>query len=105
MKPNLELSLNDLTPELAAEKLFAAATEGRLVQQKWQTTDAQGRHVACMLGSFHAGIDAADKCPGSVMPGWLAEVIPQIFDNLPPDQVRSPVRASRWPSAWPSGRC
>jgi hypothetical protein len=75
-------------------KLFLA--EGRLVQRAWQK-EAEGRHLACLLGALGLDINSSADCPADLMPAWAAELLPTVFDALPEDQV-APFAARFYPA-------
>jgi hypothetical protein len=54
---------------------------GRIIRGQWQSTDAQGRETACLLGALGSEITDTKHCPASYMPSWLAELTPAIDDN------------------------
>ncbi|SNT16179.1 hypothetical protein SAMN06295912_15030 [Sphingomonas laterariae] len=69
-----------ITAKQAFEKYDAALSAGGIAQGVWNS-EQDGRHVACALGVIDPSIDAASKCPASVMPRWLAQMVPWLFDN------------------------
>jgi hypothetical protein len=74
--------MTTLTTALAAERIITYAAEGRLIQHSWHD-DGGGRDLACLLGAIDPSIDDPGKCPASVMPAWLAHMLPTVFDGLP----------------------
>jgi hypothetical protein len=71
-----------ITREDAALRILDFANEGRLVQSAWHTADADGRELACLLGAIHPSVNGAEDCPSSVMPSWMAELLPTLFDGV-----------------------
>ncbi len=53
---------------------------GNLAQGEWNA-ERDGRHIACVLGVLGDEVDSASKCPATVMPRWLALMVPWFFDN------------------------
>jgi hypothetical protein len=71
----------------ARQRYEKALTEGRLVRNSWQSSDADGRHLACALGVIGDKVESPKDCPASVMPTWLAQAVPGLFDNQPEAQA------------------
>jgi hypothetical protein len=86
---------NIIDPKQAGERLLQYAREGRLVQGKWHA-DRHGREVACLLGAA-AGITDAKQCPASLMPPWVANALPELFDGQTKEHAQTFAR--RWGEA------
>ena len=61
---------------------YRFAVENRLLIQGGWHAEEDGRHLACALGVLGRPVDSASKCPASVMPRWLALMVPNVFDRL-----------------------
>jgi hypothetical protein len=72
----------EITRDQAVDNILLFAREGRLVRHQWSGQDKKGRHIACLLGSIHEDIDEPAKCPANVMPLWMAELLPALFDGV-----------------------
>jgi hypothetical protein len=72
----------NLTRDMACDRMEEFASEGRLIQSAWHSVEADGRHLACLLGAIDDGIYAPSDCPASVMPLWLANLLPTLFDGV-----------------------
>ena len=70
----------------ALRRYRAALAAGRLVQHRWQAND-DGPPGACALGVLTDTLDSTAACPPSVMPAWLAQLLPCLFDGLPVAQA------------------
>lgn len=71
------------TAQTAAEyydRYEAAFNDNALVQGAWNS-EQDGRHVACALGVLGPNVDSAANCPATVMPRWLAQMVPRLFDS------------------------
>ena len=78
------------TVQTAAEaksRYDAMLAEGRIVRQSWHSSDSEGRELACALGVLGPSVDSPSKCPSSVMPAWLAQCVPALFDGQPADKA------------------
>lgn len=73
--------IENLTREYACNQIQKFALEGRLVQGKWHWEE-EGHEYACLLGAIHKDIHDASDCPANVMPKWLAQLIPILFDGI-----------------------
>lgn len=82
-------------PKQAGERLLAFVREGRLVRGTWRDV-RNGREYACHLGAA-AGIVGASNCPESLMPAWVAEALPALFDEQ--THHHGMVIARRWGEA------
>ena len=72
----------NLTRDMACDRIETFASEGRLIQSKWHSVEENGRQLACLLGAIDDGIKDTIDCPASVMPPWLANLLPTIFDGV-----------------------
>jgi hypothetical protein len=61
--------------------------EGRLVQASWHAEDNDGRELACGLGVLGPDMGSPSQCPAAVMPRWLAQMVPWLFDNQTPENA------------------
>jgi hypothetical protein len=77
-----------LTADLAFDRYSAFYERDALVQSSWHSRDADGRELACGLGALDPEINSAADCPSSVMPRWLAQMVPWFFDNQPFDDAK-----------------
>jgi hypothetical protein len=66
------------SPAEVLDQYKAFRVEGRLKQGVYVTV-RDGRQIACALGVI--GIKDARSCPASVMPRWLAQMVPWFFDR------------------------
>jgi hypothetical protein len=64
----------------AFERYELAFTSNGLVQGAW-SSEQDGRHVACALGVLGDKVSSTADCPATVMPRWLAQMVPWLFDN------------------------
>ena len=78
----------DITRDLACDRIELFATEGRLTQGSWHT-EKDGRQLACLLGAIDPSVDSSEACPSSVMPSWLAHLLPALFDGVSEDNAIS----------------
>ena len=74
---------NTITTITAAEAFdrYKAAYDANLLTQGDWHIEKDGRHLACALGILGEDIDNPGKCPASVMPRWLAQMVPWFFDK------------------------
>ncbi|MGY2734925.1 hypothetical protein [Sphingomonas sp. UYP23] len=68
------------------ERYQAALATGALKQGVWNS-EQDGRHVACALGVLGDKVSSASQCPATVMPRWLAQMVPWLFDNQAEDKA------------------
>jgi hypothetical protein len=61
------------------DRYKSALDDHTLVQGVWNS-EQDGRHVACALGVLGPDVDSVSDCPASVMPRWLAQMVPWLFD-------------------------
>ena len=64
----------------ALARYETAFNEDRLIQASWHN-EQDGRHLACALGVLGEQIDGPSKCPATIMPRWLAQMVPGFFDR------------------------
>ena len=76
-----------ITNEQASTRLIQFANEGRLITGKFHGAGADGREVACLLGSFDPSVEQASDCNADLMPLWMAETTVVLFDKLPTDAI------------------
>lgn len=65
----------------------AAAADGTLVQDNRFTAEAGGTELCPMLAILGEGVASAADCPATVMPQWLAQLVPALFNLQPLDQA------------------
>lgn len=74
-----------MTLATTAEEAFAryesAFNEEKLTQGNWHV-ERDGRQLACALGVIGDEVDGPKKCPASIMPRWLAQMVPWFFDRM-----------------------
>ena len=75
------------TTKEALERYEAAFAEERLIQASWHT-ERDGRQLACALGVLGDGVDEPSKCPTTIMPRWLAQMVPAFFDRQKFDDAK-----------------
>ena len=102
--------------QAAVVRLTTAISEGRLFRGSWARVDSDGRHLVCLLSALSPEVEAATdprKCPGDLMPPWLAELVPDINDlgtaaAWPFMIARFTASVAMWgdllPSVWPRVR-
>ena len=71
-----------ITNEEAASNILAAVEAGTLVQGKWHGNGDDGRAIACLLGAIDPKVNKPADCNGELMPMWLAELTPALFDGI-----------------------
>ena len=70
------------TTAAEAFDLYAAAREADLlVQGRWHD-ERDRRQLACGLGVLGPNVNGPGDCPASVMPAWLARMVPNFFDSM-----------------------
>lgn len=104
----------EITNAEASANILAACNAGTLVQGKWHGHAEDGREIACLLGSIHPGVRSPADCNGALMPMWLAELTPVLFDGLPQSEIEPIARrygemVARWhvllPDDWDAVLC
>ena len=73
-------TITTITAAEAFDRYKAAYDANLLTQGDWHI-EKDGRHLACALGILGEDIDNPGKCPASVMPRWLAQMVPWFFDK------------------------
>ena len=77
MKQN---TITTITAAEAFDRYKAAYDADLLTQGDWHIEE-DGRHLACALGILGEDIEDPKNCPASVMPRWLAQMVPWFFDE------------------------
>jgi hypothetical protein len=99
----------DITNADASANILRFADEGRLTQSQWHGRGNDGRKIACLLGAIDPSVTSAEECNGKLMPMWLAELTPTLFDGIPAAEIVPVARRygeliARWgalaPEAW-----
>jgi len=67
------------TAQEAAERYNAFLASDALIQNGWHD-EQDGRQLACALGVLGEEVEGAKDCPATVMPRWLAQMVPGFFD-------------------------
>jgi len=75
------------TTKEALERYEAAFNEDRLIQASWHS-EQDGRQLACALGVLGDEVDGPSKCPATIMPRWLAQMVPGFFDRQKFDDAK-----------------
>ena len=70
----------EITAAEAGANILAHVEARTLMQGIWH--DSHGRGIACLLSAIHEDIGAAQDCPASLMPQWLAGCTPTLFDGI-----------------------
>ena len=65
----------------ARDRYAAFLARDGIVQGTWHSTASDGRELACALGVIGPEISSPKDCPAHVMPRWLAQMVPWLFDN------------------------
>jgi len=71
-----------LTAAQAFDLYAEARAADRLTQNAWYRMESDGRRLACGLGVLGPNINGPRDCPASVMPRWLAQMVPWFFDGM-----------------------
>src|ERR1700679_3879209 len=77
----------NITHAIASENILRFCDEGRLTQARWHDRDADGRELACLLGSLDPSVDNVAICNGDLMPLWLAKMTPGLFDGINVEKI------------------
>ena len=64
----------------ALDRYKAFLDEDRLIQGGWHQEE-DGRQLACALGVLGQDVSSSKDCPAQVMPRWLAQMVPWMFDG------------------------
>lgn len=70
--------------QLNTDRYFEYLEQGRLLRGKWNSTDEEGRHTACMLAALAPNGETwngPENCPANLLAPWFAELIPMIDDK------------------------
>ena len=79
----------ELTADEAFDRYKAHLDANALIQGSWHGgDDGHGRDLACGLGALDPKLNGPRDCPSSVMPRWLAQMVPWFFDNQPLDDAK-----------------
>lgn len=73
------------TAQQAFDRYMEFRANNALIQHGWHDT-SDGRELACALGALGSDVDDPKECPSAVMPQWLAECVPSLFDSGPFDE-------------------
>lgn len=71
----------------AFDRYQAFLAEDALIQGGWHQ-EQDGRHLACALGVLGGEVSSAGDCPARVMPRWLAQMVPWMFDGMEPAEAK-----------------
>lgn len=71
-----------ITHAAASAAILTACDAGALIQGGWHRRGDDGRELACLLGSIHPQVQSPADCNGDLMPMWLAELTPALFDGI-----------------------
>ena len=66
----------------------AALANDQLMQGDWHVIH-DGRWLACALGVIGDEVSDAKDCPASIMPRWLAQMVPEFFDCQKADDAKA----------------
>jgi hypothetical protein len=70
------------TAEEAFARYQAALSGDTLIQSNWHDVAADGRQLACALGVLGSKVNGPADCPAQIMPRWLAQMVPNLFDSM-----------------------
>lgn len=76
-----------LTHDAASAAILAACDAGTLTQGQWHGRGSDGREIACLLGAMDPRVKQPSDCNGELMPMWLAELTPTLFDGIPAGEI------------------
>jgi hypothetical protein len=76
-----------ITHASASKAILAAVDAKTLTQGGWRRRGDDGREIACLLGSIDPSVNSPKDCNGDLMPMWMAELTPVLFDGVAFDQV------------------
>jgi hypothetical protein len=82
----------ELTADEAFDRYKVHLDANALIQGAWHRggdNGQDGRDLACGLGALDPKINGPRDCPASVMPRWLAQMVPWFFDNQPLDDAKA----------------
>jgi hypothetical protein len=71
------------TAQTAAQAfdLYKAAFDSDALTQGAWHTEQDGRFLACALGTLGPNVNSPKDCPATIMPRWLAQMVPWFFDT------------------------
>jgi hypothetical protein len=72
--------MTDITASEAFDLYRNALDSDLLIQSVWHR-EQDGRQLACGLGVLGPDINGPRDCPATVMPRWLAQMVPRFFDR------------------------
>ncbi|MNU45831.1 hypothetical protein D3C71_346810 [compost metagenome] len=72
----------------ALDRYKAFLDDDRLIQNGWHQ-EQDGRQLACALGVLGQGVSSSKDCPAQVMPRWLAQMVPWMFDGQTTDDAKN----------------
>ncbi len=65
----------------ALDRYEAFLSHDAIVQRMWHGSGANGRKLACGLGVIGPAVFSPRDCPAAIMPRWLAQMVPWLFDG------------------------
>jgi len=65
----------------ALDRYEAFLSHDAIVQRMWHGSGADGRELACGLGVIGPAVSSPRDCPAAIMPRWLAQMVPWLFDG------------------------
>jgi hypothetical protein len=71
----------------AFDRYHHALEADLLIQAGWHKEE-DGRQLACALGVLGDDVNKPRDCPASVMPRWLAQMVPWFFDRMAFDDAK-----------------
>lgn len=74
------------TAQQAFDRYMEFRANNVLIQEDWHKLADDGKQLACALGMLGSDVDDPKECPSAVMPQWLAECVPSLFDSGPFDE-------------------
>ena len=77
----------DITNAEASAAILSHVDAGTLAQGVWHDQGKDGREIACLLGAIHPSVKKAADCNGDLMPMWLAELTPTLFDGIAAENI------------------
>lgn len=77
----------EISHEIASRNILTAVDAGALTQSQWHGRGNDGRDIACLLGSIDPMVNSPKDCNGKLMPMWLAELTPVLFDSISKDEI------------------
>ena len=77
----------DITNTDASAAILSHVDAGTLAQGVWHDQGKDGHEIACLLGAIHPSVKEATDCNGDLMPMWLAELTPTLFDGIAAESI------------------